>query len=301
MNANMLAVIINSTIRSTTPVLLAALGSAICSRVGVFNIALEGQILIGSFVAIVANYFTGNVYIAVLCGVLAGVAVASLVAVLQVKYQAADMVIGTSVNLLVGGLTSVLLNTILGVKGSFSSPELKALPKINIPVIRDIPFVGRVLEQLTFIDYLSYLLSVLMFVYLFKTVQGFHVQSVGKNKEAAGSLGVKTLRIQILAVLVSGALCGLGGSVLCMGQVTLFTENMSSGRGYIAMASSNMGQTHPLFIILSSLFFGFCQALGVSLQNVIPSQLTLAIPYIATIIALSIFGSRTLKKKLRSK
>ena len=282
-------------------VLLAALGSAICSRVGVFNIALEGQILIGSFVAIVANYFTGNVYIAVLCGVLAGVAVASLVAVLQVKYQAADMVIGTSVNLLVGGLTSVLLNTILGVKGSFSSPELKALPKINIPVIRDIPFVGRVLEQLTFIDYLSYLLAVLMFVYLFKTVQGFHVQSVGKNKEAAGSLGVKTLRIQILAVLVSGALCGLGGSVLCMGQVTLFTENMSSGRGYIAMASSNMGQTHPLFIILSSLFFGFCQALGVSLQNVIPSQLTLAIPYIATIIALSIFGSRTLKKKLRSK
>ena len=301
MNANMLAVIINSTIRSTTPVLLAALGSAICSRVGVFNIALEGQILIGSFVAIVANYFTGNVYIAVLCGVLAGVAVASLVAVLQVKYQAADMVIGTSVNLLVGGLTSVLLNTILGVKGSFSSPELKALPKINIPVIRDIPFVGRVLEQLTFIDYLSYLLAVLMFVYLFKTVQGFHVQSVGKNKEAAGSLGVKTLRIQILAVLVSGALCGLGGSVLCMGQVTLFTENMSSGRGYIAMAYSNMGQTHPLFIILSSLFFGFCQALGVSLQNVIPSQLTLAIPYIATIIALSIFGSRTLKKKLRSK
>lgn len=291
MNANMLAVIINSTIRSTTPVLLAALGSAICSRVGVFNIALEGQILIGSFVAIVANYFTGNVYIAVLCGVLAGVAVASLVAVLQVKYQAADMVIGTSVNLLVGGLTSVLLNTILGVKGSFSSPELKALPKINIPVIRDIPFVGRVLEQLTFIDYLSYLLAVLMFVYLFKTVQGFHVQSVGKNKEAAGSLGVKTLRIQILAVLVSGALCGLGGSVLCMGQVTLFTENMSSGRGYIAMASSNMGQTHPLFIILSSLFFGFCQALGVSLQNVIPSQLTLAIPYIATIIALSILAA----------
>ena len=297
MNTNLLAVIINSTIRSTTPVLLAALGSAICSQVGVFNIALEGQILIGSFVAIVANYFTGNVYIAVLCGVLAGAAVASLVAVLQVKYKAADMVIGTSVNLLVSGLTSVLLNTILGVKGSFSSPELKALPKISLPIIRDIPFVGRVLEQLTFIDYLSYVLAILMFVYLYKTVQGFHVQSIGKNIEAAGSLGIKTLKIQILAVLVSGALCGLGGAVLSMGQVTLFTENMSSGRGYIAMASASMGQAQPLFIIISSLFFGFCQALGVSLQNVIPSQLTLAIPYIATIIALSIFGSRKLKKK----
>ena len=297
MNTNLLAVIINSTIRSTTPVLLAALGSPICSQVGVFNIALEGQILIGSFVAIVANYFTGNVYLAVLCGVLSGAAVASLVAVLEVKYKAADMVIGTSVNLLVSGLTSVLLNTILGVKGSFSSPQLKALPKISIPVIRDIPFVSRVLEQLTFIDYLSYILAILMFVYLYRTVQGFHVQSVGKNKEAAGSLGVKTLKIQMIAVLVSGALCGLGGAVLSMGQVTLFTENMSSGRGYIAMASASMGQNQPVFIIISSLFFGFCQALGVSLQNVIPSQLTLAIPYIATIIALSIFGSRTLKKR----
>lgn len=297
MNANLLAVIINSTIRSTTPVLLAALGCAICSQVGVFNIALEGQILIGSFVAIVADYFTGNVYIAVLCAVLSGAVVASLVAVLQVKYKAADMVIGTSVNLLVSGLTSVLLSTILGVKGSFSSPDLKSLPKISIPVIRDLPFVGRALEQLTFIDYLSYGLAILMFVYLYKTVQGFHVQSIGKNKEAAGSLGIKTLKIQILAVLVSGALCGLGGAVLSMGQVTLFTENMSSGRGYIAMASASMGQSQPLFIIISSLFFGFCQALGVSLQNVIPSQLTLAIPYIATIIALSIFGSRKLKKK----
>lgn len=296
MNMNMLAVIINSTIRSTTPVLLAALGSAICSQVGVFNIALEGQILIGSFVAIVANYFTGNVYIAVLCGMAAGVLVASLVAVLQVKYKAADMVIGTSVNLLVSGLTSVLLSTILGVKGSFSSPDLKSLPKINIPVISQIPFLGRVLEQLTFIDYLSYVLAVAMFIYLYRTVQGFHVQSVGKNKEAAGSLGIKTLQVQMLAVLVSGALCGLGGSVLSMGQVTLFSEGMSSGRGYIAMASASMGQNQPLIIIGSSLFFGLCQAAGVSLQNMIPSQLTLTIPYIATVVALSAFGSKKLRR-----
>ena len=297
MNMNMLAVIINSTIRSTTPVLLAALGSAICSQVGVFNIALEGQILIGSFVAIVANYFTGNVYIAVLCGMAAGVLVASLVAVLQVKYKAADMVIGTSVNLLVSGLTSVLLSTILGVKGSFSSPDLKSLPKISIPVVSQIPFLGRVLEQLTFIDYLSYILAVAMFIYLYRTVQGFHVQSVGKNKEAAGSLGIKTLQVQMLAVLVSGALCGLGGAVLSMGQVTLFSEGMSSGRGYIAMASASMGQNQPLIIIGSSLFFGLCQAAGVSLQNVIPSQLTLTIPYIATVVALSFFCRKKFRKK----
>ena len=191
---------------------------------------------------------------------------------------------------------SLPISTILGVKGSFSSPDLKSLPKISIPVVSQIPFLGRVLEQLTFIDYLSYVLAVAMFIYLYRTVQGFHVQSVGKNKEAAGSLGIKTLQVQMLAVLVSGALCGLGGAVLSMGQVTLFSEGMSSGRGYIALASASMGQNQPLIIIGSSLFFGLCQAAGVSLQNVIPSQLTLTIPYIATVVALSVFGSKKLRK-----
>ncbi len=295
MNTNLLAAIINSTIRSTTPVLLAALGSAICSRVGVFNIALEGQILMGAFVAIVVNYFTQNVYFAVLCAVLAGTFVAAFVSVLQVKFKAADMVIGTSLNLLVSGLTSILLFTFLGVKGSFSSPDLIVLPKINLPLISQIPFVGRIFENLTFIDYSAYLIAALIFVYLYKTVQGFHVISVGENKVAAESLGIKTLKIQMLTVLASGALCGLGGAVLSMGQVILFTENMSAGRGFIAMAAASMGQSHPLLVILSSLFFGFCQALGVSLQNIIPSQLTLAFPYIGTVIALSVFGRRVAK------
>lgn len=296
MNTSLLAVIINSTIRSTTPVLLAALGSALCSKVGVFNIALEGQILIGSFVSIVVNFYTGNVYLAVLAGVLSGALVASFVSVLQVKYKAADMVIGTSLNLLVSGLTSILLFTLLGVKGSFSNPKLVILPKINLPIITSIPFIGRVFENLTIIDYTAYIIAILTFIYLYKTVWGFHLQSVGENKVAADSLGIKSLKIQMLTVIVSGALCGLGGCVLSMGQVILFTENMSAGRGYIAMASASMGQNHPLLVIISSLFFGFCQALGVSMQNVIPSQLTLAFPYIGTIIALSIFGKRAIKK-----
>lgn len=296
MNTSLLAVIINSTIRSTTPVLLAALGSALCSKVGVFNIALEGQILIGSFVSIVVNFYTGNVYLAVLAGVLSGALVATFVSVLQVKYKAADMVIGTSLNLLVSGLTSILLFTLLGVKGSFSNPKLVILPKINLPIISSIPFIGRVFENLTIIDYMAYIIAVLTFIYLYKTVWGFHLQSVGENKSAADSLGIKSLKIQMITVIASGALCGLGGCVLSMGQVILFTENMSAGRGYIAMASASMGQNHPILVIISSLFFGFCQALGVSMQNIIPSQLTLAFPYIGTIIALSIFGKRAIKK-----
>ncbi|NLW42928.1 MAG: ABC transporter permease, partial [Tissierellia bacterium] len=266
-----LAVLINSTIRSTTPVLLAALGSLVCSRSGVFNIALEGQMLVASFTSILVNYYTGNVFLSVTAGVLSGVFIGMIVALLQVKYNAADMVIGTSINLLVGALTSILLSIFLGVRGSYSSPDLVSLKKIKIPIINSIPIIGRIFENLTVIDYMAYVLAILIFIYLFRTISGFRVLSVGVNKDAAESLGINGTRVRMSMVILSGALCGLGGVALSMGQVILFTENMTAGRGFIAMASASMGMNHPIYVIVSSLFFGFSQAIGATMQNLIPS------------------------------
>lgn len=297
MDMEYLAVIINSTIRSTTPVLLAALGSALCSRTGVFNIALEGQMLIACFVSIAVNYFTGSVALATMAGIMSGMVIASIVAVLQVKYKAADMVVGTSILFLVQGLTSILLFLIFRVKGQFRSPQLISMKKISLPIISNIPFVGRMFENLTLVDYMSYLIAFLIFIYLFRTISGFRLLSVGINKKATESLGTKADRIQMFAVIMSGALCGLGGTVLAMGQVTLFSENMTSGRGFIAMAAASMGQNHPLYIVVSSLFFGAAQALGVAMQNKVASQLTMAVPYIATIVALAVFSNKLKKQK----
>lgn len=298
-NLNYLAVLINSTIRSTTPVLLTALGSAICSQVGVFNIALEGQMLIGSFTAIVINYLTGSTLLSVLGGVLSGALVGLIVAILQVKYNGADMVIGTSINLLVGGITSILLTVILGVRGSFSSPDLVSLKNIKLPIINNIPLMNKLFQNLTIIDYISYIIAFLIFIYLYRTVIGFRTRSVGINKDASESLGINATRIRMATVVLSGALCGLGGVVLSLGQVTLFTENMTAGRGFIAMAAASMGQQHPLLTVLSSLFFGASQAFGVAIQNVIPSQITMSIPYIFTVIALAVFGFRRNRKDKR--
>lgn len=298
-NLNYLAVLINSTIRSTTPVLLAALGSAICSQVGVFNIALEGQMLIGSFTAIVINYITGSTLLSVLGGVLSGALVGLIVAILQVKYNGADMVIGTSINLLVGGITSILLTVILGVRGSFSSPDLVSLKNIKLPIINNIPLMNKLFQNLTIIDYISYVIAFLIFIYLYRTVIGFRTRSVGINKDASESLGINATRIRMATVVLSGALCGLGGVVLSLGQVTLFTENMTAGRGFIAMAAASMGQQHPLLTVLSSLFFGASQAFGVAIQNVIPSQITMSIPYVFTVIALAVFGFRRKRKYKR--
>lgn len=296
---NYIAVLLNSTIRSTTPILLAALGSAICSQSGVFNIALEGQLLIGSFAAIAADYFTHSVLLAVLVGTLAGAMVGAIVALLQVKYKGADMVVGTSLNLLVSGITSLLLVAFFGVRGKLVDPSLKSLSKINLPLLRDIPFFGRMIENLTLVDYLSYAIAILVFFYLYRSVDGFHVRSVGINPEAASSMGIDPIRQQMKMVILSGALCGLGGAVLSVGQVTMFLENMTSGRGYIAMAASSMGASHPLWVIATSLFFGIAQAVGAAIQNRVPAQLTMAIPYIATILALMVTYGK--KKKPRKK
>ena len=296
-NSAYIASIINSTLRSTTPILLAALGSAICDRVGVFNVALEAQMLIATFVSIAVNFFTGSVLLSVLAGVASGALVGLAVAILQVKYKAADLVVGTALNLLVGAITTFLLYLIFDLRGSLIDSRLVSLTKINLPVIRDIPFVGRMLENLTIIDYLCYVIAVVLFIYLFKTVSGFRDLSVGINKTAAESLGTKATAIQMRMVVLSGALCGLGGVALAMGQVIMFTENMTSGRGFIAMAAASLGMAHPLLTIFSSLFFGLCQSIGLALQNVIKAQITTAIPYIATIVALVVFSKRSKKAK----
>lgn len=179
MDANFIFSVINSAIRSTTPILMAALGSAICNRAGVFNVALEGQMLIGSFTAIVVNWFTGSVALSVLGGIVAGGLIGVLVGALQVRLKAADMVVGTSINLFVGALTAIMLFILFGVKGSFKNPMLLSLPKVELPVLGKIPYLSALLRNLTVLDYLSYIIAIGMFIYLFKTVWGYHLISVG--------------------------------------------------------------------------------------------------------------------------
>lgn len=299
MDLNFILTVVNSALRSTTPIMMAALASAICTRAGVFNVALEGQMLIGSFVGIAVNWFTHSTVLAVLAAVVAGGLVGVLVAVLQVRFNAADIVIGTSVNLLVGALTSILLFVIFGVKGSFKNPALIPLHKVKLPVISQIPYLSTLFGNLSLLDYLAYGIAVVMFIYLFKTVSGYHMLSVGVKREAAESMGISALRLRIISVIVSGCLCGFGGVALSMGQVTLFTENMTAGRGFIGMAACNLGQNNPVLIVIASMFFGFCDTFASIMQNRIPAQLTQSVPYISTILALIVFSRKRQKRTVK--
>ena len=289
-NATYIATVLNSMIRMTSPILLAALTAAICNKVKVFNIGMEGTMMAGAFFSIVANYYTHSIFLAVLAGAASGLVISAINAICIIRFKASATVVGMAMNTLMTGATTYLLYVIFGVRGVFTDSSLLPLPRINLPIIKDIPFIGKVLANLTPIDYFAILLAVGMHIFLYKTVMGYRLRAIGINQKAARSLGTKVERDQFLTVALSGILCGLGGCVLSMGSVTLFIQNITAGRGYMAKAACNMGGANPLGVLFASFFFGACQAIGNAMQNTsLKTQVTASIPYVATIVALMVF------------
>ncbi len=301
-NLNYLAVVFNSTLRMMTPILFVALGSALCNRVFIFNIGLEGMMLMGAFSAIVANFYTGSVAVSLLAAMLSSMLVAYVAGVFMVKFKGAMLVVGVSINSLVSGLTTFLMQLVFGGKGAYVSPDLVSLPKIDVHFLSGMPLLETMFSALTYLDIFAFVLAVILYLFLFRTVTGFRMRSVGINKVAAESLGINADRLQIRTVVFSGLLSGLGGCLLTMGGVTMFAQNITAGRGFIAMAAGTLGAAHPLGVIASSAFFGLAQSMANMLQNsAISSQLTMALPYVATVVALALYNVMQMKRMPKGK
>ncbi|MBE7555234.1 MAG: ABC transporter permease [Anaerolineales bacterium] len=295
------ATLLNSTFRFVTPILLAALGGLICERVGVFNIALEGLMLTGAFTAVVGSYYAGSAVGGVLTAVVAGIALAAIFAYFAVTLRGDMIVLGIALNLLASGLTVFLLRTIFGVKGAFQDPRLQGLGKIDIPGLEVLPILGPLLSGHSWVIYLSWLLVAAMQLLLFHHALGLRMRGVGEHPEAAATLGVSVTGLRYLAVLLSGALCGLAGAQLSLGNVTLFVENMSAGRGWIAVVAVMFGQAHPLGVLAASLLFGLADSIGFRLQGLqMPSQFTGMVPYVVTLVSLFIIETQRRRKAVRS-
>lgn len=286
-NITYFATVFNSTIRLMAPILFVALTACLCSKVGVFNIGLEGTMLTGAFMAIMTLYYTKNVYLAIIVAAISGAIVSFIVSVLIVKFGATPLVVGISVNTLMSGTTTFLMTVVFGSKGVFYDSSLKGLPKLALPIIRDIPVISTMFKELTILDYMAFIAAVLVYIFMYKTVTGYRLRAIGINKEAAKSLGSDVDRFQIATVTLSGILAGIGGSMLTVASTVIYTQNISSGKGYIALAANNLAVSHPLGAMASSLLFGFSDAIGNMLQNTsIKSSILDAIPYAVTILAL---------------
>ncbi|MEG2192739.1 MAG: ABC transporter permease, partial [Oscillospiraceae bacterium] len=188
-DAQYLAVVFNSTIRMMTPILFVAIGSGLCNRVFIFNVGLEGMMLTGCFAAIVANFYTHSVILSVICAMAASGFVAFIAGIFMVKFKGAMLVVGVSINVLMAGLTTFFMQIVFGVQGAFVSTKLVSLPKINVDFLKGSHILYTMFASLTWLDLAAFVTAILAYIFLFKTVWGFRLRSVGINIQAAQSLG----------------------------------------------------------------------------------------------------------------
>lgn len=290
------AALVESVVRALIPILLAALGGLICDRAGIFNIALEGHILVGAFAAVAVSYTTGSAILGVLGAALASVAFSLVLAYGSITRKAEPIVLGVAMNILAVGMTSFLLVALFKVQGVFQDPAIQGLGSIAIPGLSSIPWIGPALFDLSWLGYLALLLVPICSLVLFRTPLGMRLRGVGERPLAAQTLGVSPSKYQYGALMASGVLTGLAGAQLALGNVVQFAENMSAGRGWIAVVAVMLARANPYATLGAALLFGFTEAIGYRLQgNGMPAQITDAAPYVVTLIAL-LFAARYFRR-----
>ncbi|MDA8243082.1 MAG: ABC transporter permease [Elusimicrobia bacterium] len=273
------------TIRISVPYILTALGATASELGGVVNIGLEGLILIGAFCSVLGNFYTGSPWAGILCAVAGGMLFAWLHAVVSIKFRANQIISGLAINILAVGATKFFLKYFF--HSSSNSGRISGIARLDVPVIGGIPVIGDIVSNPLIL--LTGLLVFAVWYSVYRTPFGLRLRAVGENPEAADTLGVNVRRMRYLGVLISGALAALGGVWLAYDQHQ-FTDGMSGGRGYIALAAMIFGKWNPVLAALAALFFGFAEAVQIQLQTVgvkLPVQFIQMIPYLLTIVVLA--------------
>lgn len=282
-----LTTFLEATVRTATPLALAALGETISERAGVINVGLEGVIIAGCFGAVVGAR-SGSVTAGLLAGVAAGVLAALVFALFVVWLRTDQIITGTALTLGALGLTGTLYRAVFGTTGAALS--IPTMRPVAIPVLSHIPIVGPALFRQPAVTYLLYGAIIAVWWFLYRTHAGLAVRAVGEHPEAAEAAGIRPARVQAGAVLAAGALGGMAGASLVLAQVGTFAEGMSAGRGFIAIAIVALGRWRPVGVALAALLFGAATALQYLFQSTgsqLPYQLFLALPYALTLVVLA--------------
>lgn len=279
--------VIVSGLQSATPIMLAATGGAFSAQVNVFNVALEALLLGSAFTSFCAAHVTGNVWIGLLVGILTGVVLAAIFAFLTVTLGGNEIIIGFGMNIAVTGLTAVLLGSLFNSPGSFLSPTAGSFPMIY--------------SKIGWLTLVALLLVAVAHWHTFHTRAGLRMRAIGFDSSAALAAGIRVDAYKYRAVIMGGALCGIGGAVIPLSGLSLFSVAMTAGMGFIAIAAVILADGRPILAGAAALFFGFTSAIGIQLQAFgWPNELVLALPYVATVLALlvkAIIGLRREAKR----
>ncbi len=282
-----LAGLIRSALVKAVPLTLGALSGVLCERSGVVNIAIEGMMLTGAFVAALVGSLS-NIWIGLLAAVLSGGFLAAILAVLSIKYKTDQIISGTVINIFATGITSFLSARFLQKYQELNDPG--RFPTIEIPILADIPFLGPILFQHNIFVYAVFIFLIVITIGLYYTRWGLRTRSVGEHPKAADTLGINVFRTRYLSVILGGFMAGFGGAYFTLGSVGRFDELMTAGRGFIGLAAMIFGNWNPLGSFSAGLLFGFFDALASKmaiLKVAIPSEVMLMFPYLATMVILA--------------
>ena len=286
-----------SIFRITTPILFAALAAVVADRAGVTNIGLEGIMMISALTGVIFSAWTESAWLGLLCAILLGVATALMIGFFALKLKTDIILAGIAVNMLGNGGTIFFMYLASGDRGYSANLASKVMPTVNIPGLQSIPILGGIFSGHNILTSFAFLAVFLVWVLLYKTPMGLQIRAVGESPNAADSVGVSVNRIKYIALAISGGLAGLGGAFMSMGYMSSFNTNMTAGRGFIALAAEAMGRGEPIGTMLTSLLFGFADALANNMQSLgLPQELVALTPYVFTIVGLALYAASTLKK-----
>ena len=271
------------------PMIFGSMGGLLCERSGIVNIAIEGQLLLGAFSAVLVGSITNNPWAGLLAAMVGGMLVSLLLAIFSIKYLVDQTIVGVVVNVLVSGLTGFLFTRVLQPDAANLNSAPK-LPSFEIPVLSQIPVIGPVLFNQSVIVYLMYIVVALIWFGLNKTRWGLRTRAVGEHPKAADTLGVNVNRLRFSNVLLAGAVAGMGGAFFTLVSVSSFNSDMTAGQGYIALAALIFGRWRPMGALFASLLFGFSLQMQFMLSILgtsIPTELLAMLPYVVTILAVA--------------
>jgi ABC-type uncharacterized transport system permease subunit len=273
----------------SAPLIFGSLGGVISERVGVTNVAIEGQLLAGAFVSAVIATVTGSIVVGILAAAIAGVLVSFILGVFAIKYVVNQVIIGVVLNTLVAGLTTFLYQQVLLTNiGTLNNPP--KLSQLAIPGLSQIPVIGPLLFDQNVIVYFMYVAVIAVTIGLFRTRWGLRLRAVGEHPQAADTVGINVGRTRFWNVALAGAIVGVGGAYFTLGNIGPFGANMTNGAGYIALAAVIFGGWHPVRATLASLLFGLATNLGSVLGSIgspVPNDFLLMLPYLVTIFAVA--------------
>lgn len=293
---NLILPILLTLVTAATPLLFAAIGELIAEKSGVLNLGVEGMMLMGAVCGFASWYFSGNAFLGVLGGMAAGMFMASLFAFLVLVLQASQVPTGLALTIFGIGLSALIGQSLVGV-------AYDGLPKLAIPLLADIPFLGPLLFNQDVLIYFSFVVAFGVIWFMNRSHAGLVLRAVGDSHDAAHAMGYKVIRIRFLAILFGGAMAGLGGAYLSLAYSPLWAENMTAGRGWIALALVVFASWRTSRVLFGAYLFGginiiqlHAQAMGVD----IPSQIMSMLPYLATIAVLVIISRDKAKIKLNA-